>query len=27
VEFCQWLLRQHADKTNFLDRVIFTDET
>jgi hypothetical protein len=27
VEFCQWLLRQHADNPNFLDRVIFTDES
>jgi hypothetical protein len=26
VEFCQWLLRQHADNPNFLDRVIFTDD-
>ncbi|XP_044260986.1 uncharacterized protein LOC123008968 [Tribolium madens] len=27
VEFCQWLLRQHADNPNFLDRVIFTVES
>jgi hypothetical protein len=26
VEFCQWLLRQ-PDNPNFLDRVIFTDES